>query len=143
MSNVARALLGLAVLAGLVLLAALVSSAAWLWLLLAGVIFLLLYARSGGYAALLTGALLTGAAVGILLEVALRWQGAFLVSVGAAALMVEGIEQRRGHWAFVFGVAFVGIGAVVTLAAAGARGYLAASLAAAVAAAVLALRLRR
>jgi len=143
MSNLARALLGLAVLAGLVLLAALVSSTAWLWLLLAGVVLLLIYARSGSYGALLAGALLTGAAVGTLLEVALRWQGAFPVSVGAAALMVEGIEPRRGHWAFVFGVAFVGIGAVVTLAAAGARGYLAASLAAAAAAAILAVRLRR
>ncbi len=143
MSNVARGLLALGVMAGLVVLAALVSSTAWLWLLFGGVVFLFVYARNGAYAALLTGALLTGAAVGILLEVALRWQGAFLVSVGAAALMVEGLEERRGHWAFVFGAAFVGVGAVFTLAAAGTRGYLAASLVAAVAAAVLALRLRR
>lgn len=139
----ARALLALAALAALVLVAALVESTAWLWLLLAAVVLLLIYARNGTYLALVVGSVAGGAAVGILLEVAFRWQGAFLISVGAGALMVEGFEQRPGHWPFVFGTAFVGIGTVVTLSAAGPRGYLAASLAAAAFVAALALRRRR
>ncbi|HRP47183.1 MAG TPA: hypothetical protein PLT07_06500 [Trueperaceae bacterium] len=143
MPPLATALLALATLAGLVVLAALVSSSAWLWLLLAGVIFLYFYARNGTYAALVVGAPLVGAAVGILLEVALRWEGAFLVSIGAAALMIEATEERPSHWAFIVGAAFVGIGAVVTLAAAGPRGYLAACLVAAAATVALTLRWRR
>jgi len=131
MSPLLRVLLALATLAALVLLAAVTSSSAWLWLLLAAAALLVVYARSGAYAALLVGGLLAGAAVGTLLEVAFRWQGSFLVSVGAAALTVEGLESRPGHWPFVFGVAFLLVGAVVTLVQFGPRGYLAASLAAA------------
>ncbi len=138
-----RLLLALAALVGLAVLAAVTATSAWLWLLLAATALLIVHARSGAYAALLVGGLLAGAAVGTLLEVAFRWQGSFLVSVGAAALMVEGIEGRPGHWPFVFGVAFVAVGAVVTLASFGSRGYLAACLAAAAAILIATLPRRR
>lgn len=127
-------------LAVLTTLAAVVSSTAWLWLLLAAVAFLLVHSRTRSYAALVVGCVLAGAAVGTFLEVALRWQGAFLVSVGTAALLAELLEPRKGHWPFVFGVAFLGVGAVVTLSAFGPRGYLAACLAAALGAAAWAVR---
>lgn len=148
MRTVARLLIAAVAFAALLLLASLASSTAWLWLLLAGVVLLLVYARSsayarsGAYPALVLGALLAGAAFGILLELALEWEGAFLMSVGAAAIAVEAVEERPGHWAFVFGVAFVGVGAAVGLAAAGTRGYLAATLVA-VALALVAARRRR
>lgn len=141
-ATLTRILLAAATLTALLLLAAYVSSKAWLWLLCAAVIFLFVYARNGTYATLMLGALLVGAAVGSLLEMALRWQGAFLMSLGAAAITVEALEERPGNWAFAFGVAFVGIGTVVALASAGMRGYLAFVLLAALTAAVLALRHR-
>lgn len=143
MTTLTRVLLAAATLVALLLLAASVASKAWLWLLCAAVIFLFVYARNGIYPALMLGALLAGAAVGSLLEVALRWQGAFLMSIGAAAITVEALEERPGNWAFVFGVAFVGIGTAVALVSAGTRGYLAFVLLVAVGAAVAALRHRR
>lgn len=143
MSGTLRFLAALTLLAALVLLAILVSSNAWLWVFLAAVALLFAHARSGAYLALLFGGLMTGAAVGILLEVALRWQGAFLVSVGAGALMVEALEPRRDQAALILGLAFTGVGLVVTLSTLGLRGYLAASLVAAAAGVMLALSFRR
>ena len=85
MSDPVRVLLAVAALAALSLLSVAVSSSAWLWVLLAGALGLYFHARTRLYGLLVVGALLVGAAVGILLEVALEWSGAFLVSVGSAA----------------------------------------------------------
>lgn len=119
MSDPVRLLLAVAALAALILLSFLVSTSAWLWLLLAGVGALYLQARTGAHALLVAGALLCGASVGILLEVAWDWSGAFLVSVGSAAVTVEAIEERPGHWALIFGLAFVGLGMLVGIVDAG------------------------
>lgn len=127
MSGLARVLFGIATLATLLLLALFLSSGAWLWLLLASVIALYLHGRSGVYALLVVGALLAGAAVGVLLEVALRWSGAFLVSVGAAAITTEALDEKPGRWALIFGLAFVGLGMLVGIFDAGQRAVVAAS----------------
>lgn len=128
MSNLARILFAVATAATLVLLALLISSTAWLWLLLAATVALYFHARTRVYALLVVGALLTGAAVGILLEVALGWSGAFLASLGAAGITVEALEERPGHWALIFGLAFVGLGWLVGIFDAGRSAVLAASL---------------
>lgn len=70
---------------------------------------------------------MAGASVGVLLEVALRWSGAFLVSVGAACLVVEAIEERPGHWTFIIGLALIVLGMLVGIFDAGWRTVLAAS----------------
>lgn len=114
--------------AALLLVSVMVSSAAWLWLLLAGTAGLYSHARTRVYGLLVVGALLIGAGVGILLEVALDWSGAFLVSVGSAAVTVEALEERPGHWALVFGLALVGLGMLLGIFDAGTRTVLAASL---------------
>ncbi len=119
LSGLARLLFGIAAFALLVLLANAIASAAWLWLLLAAVVALVLYRRTGLYGLLLLGALLVGASVGILLEVALRWSGAFLVSVGTAAVATEAAEERPGRWAAIFGLAFIGLGMLVGIFDAG------------------------
>lgn len=127
MSDLVRSLLAVAVLATLLLLSAMVSSTAWLWLLLVGTAALYAHARTQAYALLVVGALLVGAAVGILLEVALSWSGAFLVSVGSAAITVEALEERRGHWAFIIGLALLGLGVLLGIFDAGPRTVLLAS----------------
>ena len=96
MSNLARILFAVATAATLVLLALLISSTAWLWLLLAATVALYFHARTRVYALLVVGALLTGAAVGILLEVALGWSGAFLASLGAAGITSRPWRSDRG-----------------------------------------------
>src|SRR5690554_4396859 len=95
------------------------STSAWLWVLLAGTLGLYFHGRTAIYSLLVVGALLVGAAVGILLEVALNWSGAFLVSVGSAAVTVEALEERPGHWAFIFGLALVGLGMLLGIFDAG------------------------
>jgi len=126
-SDPVRVLLAVAALAALSLLSVAVSSSAWLWVLLAGALGLYFHARTRLYGLLVVGALLVGAAVGILLEVALEWSGAFLVSVGSAAVTVEAVEERPGHWAFVFGLALVGLGMLLGIFDAGPATILAAA----------------
>jgi len=128
LSDPVRLLFAVAALALLILLSIGVSSTAWLWLLLAGTTVLWFHGRTDLYALLVVGALLVGAAVGILLEVALEWSGAFLVSVGSAAVSVEALEERPGHWAFIFGLALVGLGMLLGIFDAGRMAVLAASL---------------
>lgn len=129
MSDPVRVLLAVAALAALLLLSVMLSTSAWLWVLLAGTLGLYFHARTGFYGLLVVGALLVGAAVGILLEVALAWSGAFLVSVGSAAVTVEAVEERPGHWAFIFGLALVGLGMLLGIFDAGPRTVVAASVA--------------
>jgi hypothetical protein len=126
--KLARLLFAVAVFAALVLLSLSVGSGAWLWLLMAACVTLYLYGRSGAYPLLLVGALLAGASLGILLEATLRWSGAFLVSLGTAAVTAEAVEERPGHWAAIFGLAFVGLGMLVGIFDAGPTAVLVASL---------------
>lgn len=119
MSDLARLLFGVALFATLVLISWVLSSSGWLWILVAALIFLALYARAGVYTFLVIGAALVGASVGILLEVAAHWSGAFLVSVGGAGVAIEGLEERPGHWPLIIGLAFIGLGVIVGLVDAG------------------------
>lgn len=104
MSDLARLLFGVALFATLVLVSWALSSSSWLWILLAALIFLALYARAGIYIFLVIGVVLVGASVGILLEVAAHWSGAFLVSLGGAGVTIEGLEERPGHWPLIIEV---------------------------------------
>lgn len=119
MSDLARLLFSVALFATLVLVSWALSSSSWLWIFVAALIFLALYARAGVYAFLVIGAVLVGASVGILLEVAAHWSGAFLVSLGGAGVAIEGLEERRGHWPLIIGLAFIGLGVLVGLIDAG------------------------
>lgn len=128
MSDPLRLLTAIFTLAALLLVSILVSSSAWLWLFLAGVAVLYFHARTAVYSLFVLGALLVGAAVGILLEVALGWSGAFLVSLGSAAATVEALEERPGHWALIFGLALMGLGMLVGIFDAGGLAVLVASI---------------
>lgn len=119
MSDLARLLFGVALFATLVLVSLALSSSSWLWVMLAALIFLALHGRTDVYAFLVIGVVLVGASVGILLEVAVHWSGAFLVSVGGAGVTIEGLEERPGHWPLIVGLAFIGLGVVVGLVDAG------------------------
>lgn len=125
-----RVLLAAAMLALAIVVAYRVGSAAWLWITLTGVFFLVLHARLGPYPFLVAGALLAGAGIGTLLEVSWRWSGAFLLSLGAAAITVEALAPRPGRGAFALGVALLILGTAVGLAEAGRQGWLALLLAA-------------
>lgn|SRR5690606_8607813 len=117
-----RAILAIGALATAILVAYLVGSAGWLWVTLAGVFFLALHGRLDTYPFLVVGALLAGAGIGTLLEVTWRWSGAFLSSIGAAALTVEALAPRPGRWAFSIGIGLLVLGTVVGLADAGRQG---------------------
>lgn len=127
MSGTVRILLAIASVAVLVLVSLLASSSAWLWLLFGATLVLYFHSRTALYPLLVVGAVMAGASVGVLLEVALRWSGAFLVSVGAAGLVVEAIEERPGHWTFIIGLALIVLGMLVGIFDAGWRTVLAAS----------------
>lgn len=114
-TELVRALLTALLLAALLLLKLLLPSTAWLWLFSAGVVVLAVHALVGAWPLLFAGALLVGAAVGVLLEGSFRWSGSFLVSVGTASVATEALAESRRHWAFVVGLALIGLGLVVGL----------------------------
>ncbi len=102
----------------LALLARLLGSSAWLWATLAGGAFLVAYGRFGTRAVLLLGAALAGSGVGILFEAVAGWDGAYLLSLGAALCMADALDPPPAHVALVVGGALALIGLVVGLAAA-------------------------
>ena len=110
--------LTLAVCLGLAAVARLLGSSAWLWALLAGGAFLVAYGRYGSRPVLLLGAALTGSGVGILLEAVAGWDGAYLMSVGAALGMADALDPTPAHLPLVVGGALGVIGLAVGLAAA-------------------------
>ncbi|MFO7545806.1 MAG: hypothetical protein R6W77_09955 [Trueperaceae bacterium] len=132
MSPYVRVILAIGALAAAILVAYVVGSAGWLWVTLAGVFFLVLHARLDTYPFLVVGALLAGAGIGTLLEVTWRWSGAFLSSIGAAAITVEALAPRPGRWAFAIGIGLLVLGTVVGMADAGRDGLYALLLAAAI-----------
>lgn len=132
MSPTVRVILAIVALAAAIVVAYGVGSAAWLWVTLAGVFFLALHARLDTYPFLVVGALLAGAGIGTLLEVTWRWNGAFLLSIGAATLTVEALAPRPGRWAFAIGIGLLALGTVVGLVDAGRDGLYALLLVAAI-----------
>ncbi len=101
----------------LAVLARLLGSSAWLWVTLAGGAFLVAYGRFGTRAVLLLGAALAGSGVGILFEAVAGWDGAFLLSLGAALCMADALDPPPGHVVLVAGGVLAAIGLGVGLAA--------------------------
>jgi hypothetical protein len=77
-------------------------SALWLWTALLAGGLLTAYNRQKNYALLVSGAIFTGIAVGLLLEFSLRLPGAFFVSLGVSFLAINRIEPRRPRWTLYF-----------------------------------------
>ncbi|HZW27446.1 MAG TPA: hypothetical protein VFF08_03270 [Trueperaceae bacterium] len=109
--------LTLAACLGLAALARLLGSSAWLWATLAGGAFLVAYGRFGTRGVLLLGAALAGSGVGILFEAAAGWDGAYLMSLGAALCMADALDPPPAHLALVVGGALALIGLAVAVAA--------------------------
>jgi hypothetical protein len=113
---VAYALIGLGALA---LLARVGPGSGWLWVALVAAGFLAAYRRERTYAFLVLGAVLAGTALGLLLEGAWGWHGAFLMSLGAGFLLIDRAEPRPSHWPIYPAAVLVGVGLVYWLFRAG------------------------
>lgn len=104
------------------LLGRLSGGTGWLWVAVVAVAFLYAYAREGTYGLLVIGSILSGVAVGILLEGNLHWEGAFLVSLGAGFVAVDLIEPRSNRWPRIVGAIVIVLGLAVGIAQAGVLG---------------------
>jgi hypothetical protein len=113
----AYALIGLGVLA---LLARLTGGAGWIWIALVAGALLAAYAQQRTYGFLLLGGLLAGTAAGLLLQQAYpRWDGIFLVALGAGLIAVDRVEPREPRWPRGVGLGLAGLGLVLALLNAG------------------------
>ena len=70
----------------------------WLWVGIIAAAFLYGYVRNKSYGLLVAGSVLTGVAVGLLLEEGWGWNGAFLVSLGIGFLAIDRVEPRQSRW---------------------------------------------
>jgi hypothetical protein len=114
----AYALIGLGVLA---LLARLTDGAGWIWIALVAGALLTAYAQQRTYGFLVLGGTLAGTALGLLLQQAFpRWDGLFLVALGAGLVAVDAVEPRS--WARGVGLGLAGLGLVLALLNAGVLG---------------------
>lgn len=104
------------------LLARISGGTGWLWVAVVAVGFLYAYAREGTYGLLVIGSILSGVAVGILLEGNLQWEGAFLVSLGAGIGAIDMIEPRASRWPRIVAVIVIVLGLGVGIAQAGVLG---------------------
>lgn len=104
------------------LLGRLSGGTGWLWVSVVAVAFLYAYSREGTYGLLAIGSILSGVAVGILLEGNLAWEGAFLVSLGAGFVAIDLVEPERGPWPRLVGGLLILLGLVVGIAQAGILG---------------------
>lgn len=101
------------------LLAQATGTTGWLWLGVLAAASLVAYANTRGYAFLLLGGIFAGSALGVLLTGLFRYDGIFLVSLGAALVAVDRIESRGGRWAAYLGAVLVAIGLIAGLADSG------------------------
>jgi hypothetical protein len=116
----AYALIGLGVLA---LLARLTDGAGWIWIALVAGALLAAYAQQRTYGFLVLGGTLAGTALGLLLQQAFpRWDGLFLVALGAGLVAIDVVEPRRPRWARGVGIGLAGLGLVLALLNAGVLG---------------------
>jgi hypothetical protein len=112
----AYVLIGLGVLA---LLARVGPGTGWLWVALAAGGFLAAYRHEHTYAFLVVGGILGGIAIGLLLEGAWGWQGAFLMSLGAGFLAIDRLEPKPSRWPIYPAAVLIGLGFVYWLFRAG------------------------
>jgi hypothetical protein len=116
----AYALIGLGVLA---LLARLTDGAGWIWIALVAGALIAAYVQQRTYGFLLLGGTLAGTALGLLLQQAFpRWDGVFLVALGAGLVAVDAVEAREPRWARGVGLGLAALGLVLALLNAGVLG---------------------
>jgi hypothetical protein len=89
---------GLIAVGGIALIANLSGNTGWLWVAVVAALFLVAYVSQRQYGFLVVGSILAGVAVGILLEGAWGWSGAFLVSLGVGFFAIDRIEPRPSRW---------------------------------------------
>ena len=82
----------------------------WLWVGLIAAGFLAVYVRQRTYSMLVVGSILTGVAVGILLESNLGWNGAFLISLGIGFYAIDQVERKSNRWPRSLAVILVALG---------------------------------
>lgn len=88
---------------------------AWLWVGIAAITFLVVYASQRHYSFLVLGSILAGAAVGILMEAAWGLSGAFFVSLGIGFLAIDRIEPRPNRWPLYIAAVLIAFGVLVGL----------------------------
>ena len=94
----------------------------WLWVGIVAAAFLYGYVRKKSYGLLVAGSVLTGVAVGLLLEESWGWNGAFLVSLGVGFLAIDRVEPRQSRWPLYVAGLLVVLGLVTGLSEAGLLG---------------------
>jgi HRDC domain len=107
---VAYALIAIGVVA---LLGRLSGGAGWLWVGLVAIGFLWAWVAQKSYGFLVTGCILAGVAVGILLESAWGWNGAFLISLGIGFVMIDRLETRHNKWPLYVGAILAVLGVLI------------------------------
>jgi HRDC domain len=107
---VAYALIAVGVVA---LLGRLSGGAGWLWVGLVAIGFLWAWVAQKSYGFLVTGCILAGVAVGILLESSWGWNGAFLISLGIGFIMIDRLETRQNKWPFYVGIVLAVLGLLI------------------------------
>ncbi len=106
----------------LFLLSRLDMDTGWLWIGLVGAAFLWGYVSRKSYGLLVAGSVLTGVAVGLLLEESWGMNGAFLVSLGVGFAMIDRIEPKKNRWPLYVGALLGLFGLVVGLSETGVLG---------------------
>lgn len=107
--HIAYLLIGIGALA---LLSRVSGGGGWIWVGLVAAAFLVGYSRERSYGLLVVGSILTGIAVGLLLEESWGWDGAFTVSLGIGFLAIDRIEQRSNRWPRTIGLILVALGVI-------------------------------
>jgi hypothetical protein len=107
---VAYALIAIGVVA---LLGRLSGGAGWLWVGLVAIGFLWAWMMQKSYGLLVTGCILAGVAVGILLESSWGWNGAFLISLGIGFVMIDRLETRQNKWPLYVGAILAILGLLI------------------------------
>jgi hypothetical protein len=107
---VAYALIAIGVVA---LLGRLSGGAGWLWVGLVAIGFLWAWVAQKSYGLLITGCILAGIAVGILLESSWGWNGAFLISLGIGFVMIDRLETRQNKWPLYVGGILAVLGVLI------------------------------
>ena len=100
---IAYLLIGIGV---LFLLAQVSFGSGWLWVGLVALAFLVGYSRQKSYGLLVTGCILAGLAVGLLIG---SWPGLF-ISLGIGFLAIDRVEPRSARWPLIFAAGFAGMG---------------------------------
>jgi hypothetical protein len=107
---VAYALIAVGVVA---LLGRISGGAGWLWVGLVAAGFLWAWVAQKSYGFLVTGCILAGVAVGLLLESSWGWNGAFLISLGIGFVMIDRLETRQNKWPLYVGGILAVLGVVI------------------------------